>query len=249
MEEPEHATASRGDPPLDHARAPVVPGSTSTQSYRVPRLLIVDQHSIVREGMKAILRCHTRIEIIGEAGDGYSALELCRTMEPDIIIMGLNLPALNGLELISLVCRRFTRVRILVLSGEISEQRAAAAFDQGAHGYVLKQSSIDKVKEALLAVQRGRTYIDPYLSVDEIFALRQQTGPGRREDAHNQLTARERQVLKLIAEGGRNREIAERLHVSKKTVESHRSNLMQKLQAHNAAELSQWARRLGLIST
>ncbi|MFL9989171.1 response regulator [Paraburkholderia sediminicola] len=250
MNEFEHAAVSLGDPRLDHGRAHVVPESTAIKPpYHVPRLLIVDQHSIVREGIKSILRCHTRVEIIAEAGDGFSALALCRLMEPDIIIMDLNLPALNGLELISLVRRRFARVRILVLSGEISEQQAAAAFDKGAHGYVLKQSSIDTVKEALLAIQRGRDYVDPYLSVDEIFALRQQAGLERREDSHNQLTARERQILKLIAEGGRNREIAERLHVSKKTVESHRTNLMQKLQAHNAAELSQWARRLGLIST
>ncbi|MFL9989173.1 response regulator [Paraburkholderia sediminicola] len=219
------------------------------EPYRASRILIVDEHRVVREGLKAILPRYLNLEVVADTGDGYEALKLCRTTQPDLIIMELSLSSLSGLDMIALVRRRFPQVRILVLSGRLSEEDAASAMDAGAYGYVLKQSGIETLKDALVAVLGGRCYIDPQLKMDEILALRQQGTFERRHEARNRLTVRERQILKLIAEGERNKEIAEKLTISKKTVESHRTNMMQKLEAHNAAELSQWARRLGLISS
>jgi two-component system secretion response regulator SsrB len=214
----------------------------------IQKVVIVDEHAVVRDGLKALLAAQADVLVIGETGDGYEALVLCRSMQPDVVIMDLHLPSLGGLELISLIRRRCPRVRILVLSGTVSEQRAAAALDSGAHGYVLKVSNIGTVKTALNELRKDAVYIDPLLSLQQIAGMRETGGEARGANTKWRLTQRERQILKLIAEGERNRDIAERLTISQKTVETHRLNMMQKLQAHNAAELSQWARRLGLMS-
>ncbi|WP_185733865.1 LuxR C-terminal-related transcriptional regulator [Burkholderia sp. Bp8986] len=209
----------------------------------------MDEHDLVREGFKAILLRYVNLEVIADTGDGYEALKLCRTLHPDLIMMELSLSSLSGLDVISLVRRRFPKIRILVLSGRLYEDGAAAATDAGAEGYILKQSGIDTLKSALSTVLSGRCYIDPQLNSDEILALRRQGKFERRCEVRNRLTLRERQILKLIAEGERNKEIAEKLAISRKTVESHRANMMQKLEAHSAVELAQWARRLGLVSS
>lgn len=211
-------------------------------------VLIADEHAVVRDGLKALLERDQNLKVIGEAGDGYVALELCRALCPDVVILDLYLPSLGGLEAISLIRRRFPRVRILVLSSVFSEERAAAALDAGAHAYVLKASGIATLNTAIAELSAGLQYLDPMLDVHQVNSMRRSNPDAKKGDSKARLTPRERQILKLIAEGERNRDIAERLTISKKTVETHRLNMMQKLNAHNAAELSQWARRLGLMS-
>ncbi|RQS41754.1 response regulator [Burkholderia sp. Bp8986] len=211
------------------------------------KIIIADEHIIVRECLREVLQRHISIDIVADTGDGRIALEMCRKILPDIVIMDLILQSLDGLEVIAHIKRRWTGIRVLVLSGLVSEARAATALNAGASGYVLKHSNFGAILEALNAIQQNRNYIDGHLNMSEVLALCQNAARGHREDARGRLTSRERQILKLIAEGEKNREIADKLAISFKTVESHRMNMMQKLEAHNAADLSKWARRLGLI--
>ncbi|MFM0610035.1 response regulator [Paraburkholderia sediminicola] len=214
---------------------------------KVPIAIIADEHIVMRQCLKVIFHHQSSLEVAADTGDGRVALELCRKLQPDIVITDLHLASLDGLDVIAQISRRWPRIGVLVLSGVISEARAAEALDAGAQAYVLKQSSVETLHKALASILRNREYVDERLSLAEVVALRHQKQSGNQADARNRLTSRERQVLKLIAEGEKNREIAEKLTISKKTVESHRMNLMQKLEAHNAAELSKWARRLGLM--
>jgi two-component system secretion response regulator SsrB len=163
--------------------------------------------------------------------------------------MDLELSTLDGIDAITCIRRRHPHIRIIVLAGLHSESRAAQALKAGANAYVLKRSSVERLITAFHAVREDKAYLDPAVHLGEVDAMRRHAdndescAPGAAS-----LTKRERQILKLIAEGQRNREIAETLFISQKTVETHRMNLMRKLGAHNVAEISQWARRLGVVS-
>jgi two-component system secretion response regulator SsrB len=225
------------------------------QGGGVSRALIVDRHAIVRAGLRSLLNNVAEIQIIGEADDGLDALSMFRYHQPDIVIVELDLISMHGFDVISQITRRCNKARVIVLTSAQSESNAAKALDAGAHAFILKLSPIGTLLDAVRAVRAGRAgYLDPRLNASEVARLRLagETKQGRAEGAANVtergVTPRERQVLKLIAEGASNREIAERLSISKKTVETHRLNVMQKLDAHNTAELSLWALRLGLIS-
>jgi two-component system secretion response regulator SsrB len=212
------------------------------------RLLVVDDHAVMREGLKSLLRGNPALTVIGEAADGHDAVSACIKLNPDLVLMDLQLASLDGIDAIVTIRRRRPQTRVVVLSSLPSENRAAEALRAGAHAYVLKRSSLEKLLAALHAVRDNRAYLDPAINLDQVDAMRRSAVDGHPDAwAASGLTPRERQILKLIAEGNRNREIAERLSISFKTVETHRMKLMRKLDAHNAAELSQWARRLGLV--
>jgi two-component system secretion response regulator SsrB len=247
-----HAPAFRYVPKsFDHD----IRNETSAPTGGASRALVVDRHAIVRAGLRSLLRDAPEIQIIAEADDGLDALAIVQRQQPDIVIIELDLISMNGLDVISQITRRYDKARVIVLTSAQSEANAAKAFDAGAHAFILKLSPIATLLDAVRAVRAGRPgFLDPRLSSSEVSRLRLAGGTkqGRTEGTTNVsergVTPRERQVLKLIAEGASNREIAERLSISKKTVETHRLNVMQKLGAHNTAELSRWALRLGLVS-
>lgn len=206
------------------------------------RLLLVDDHAMIREGLRALLADEAQVTIVGEAEDGQQAIALCRTLQPDLVLMDLNMPLLDGVSALTLIGKRWPDIQIIALTSTISEHNAALALEAGAMGYVLKRSRRDDLLQAIKQVRAGKIYIDSGLDAAQVAALRSgQTVSGIT------LTERERQVLKLIAEGSRNRDVAQVLCISLKTVETHRLNLMKKLDAHNSADIVQWAYRLGLL--
>lgn len=223
-----------------------------TSSHAVPNIsnvMIADEHGMMRDVLYRLFDTVPFVEIVAHAADGHEALQACRAYRPDIVMMELQLPLLDGVDVIRTISRRWPQTRILVLSADAAEVRVAEALNAGARGYVLKRSGSKKLLDAVDALRAGRSYIDAALNVEQVEAMRRQrineaTGAGMRAA----LTTRERQVLKLIAEGGRNRDIAQRLTISQKTVETHRMNMMQKLDAHNVAELVKWAHRLGITA-
>jgi len=206
------------------------------------RLLLVDDHGMIREGLTALLVGADGLNVVGEAENGQEAISQCRELQPDLILMDLNMPQLDGVSALTLIHRRWPEILIIALTSTVSEHNAAVALEAGASGYVLKRSSRDDLLGAIAQVCAGKVFIDPALDRSQVESLRSgQTSSGIT------LTERERQVLKLVAEGSRNRDVAEVLCISLKTVETHRLNLMKKLDAHNAADMTQWAYRLGLL--
>lgn len=207
------------------------------------RLLIVDDHGMIREGLRALLADAPGIVVVGEAQDGHEAITLCRSLQPDVVLMDLKMPLLDGVSALTLIGRRWPKILIIALTSDVSEHNAALAMEAGAVGYVLKRSRRDDLLQAIAQVRAGKIFIDAGLDASQVIALRNsgETASGIT------LTERERQVLKLVAEGSRNRDVAEILCISLKTVETHRLNVMKKLDAHNAADMTQWAYRLGLL--
>ncbi|MFS2160540.1 response regulator [Pseudomonas sp. Pseusp122] len=206
------------------------------------RLLLVDDHAMIREGLRALLADEAAITIVGEAEDGQQAIAMCRALQPDLVLMDLNMPLLDGVSALTLIGKRWPEIQIIALTSNISEQNAALALEAGAMGYVLKRSRRDDLLRAIYLVRAGKIYIDSGLDGTQVAALRS----GQAVSGVT-LTERERQVLKLIAEGSRNRDVAQILCISLKTVETHRLNLMKKLDAHNSADIVNWAYRLGLL--
>ena len=220
--------------PLDNLETPTMPEC---------RLLLVDDHAMIREGLCALLADVPELTVAGEAEDGQQAIALCRALQPDLVLMDLNMPLLDGVSALSLIARRWPAILIIALTSTVSEHNAALALEAGAVGYVLKRSRREDLLQAIAQVRLGKIYIDSGLDAAQVMALR---GGGQAASGIS-LTGRERQVLKLVAEGARNRDVAEILCIGLKTVETHRLNLMRKLDAHNAADMTQWAYRLGLL--
>ncbi|MGQ5524528.1 two component system response regulator [Chitinimonas sp. PSY-7] len=212
----------------------------SLTSFAKLRVLIVEDHSLLIDGLRNLLAAQGRYEVVGEVTDGLQVYEACQRLAPDLILLDLSLPGMDGVDVIHQLTRRWEALRIIVVTASNEEHRGRAAIEAGALAYVLKQSPQQVLLAALQYAALGKTFIDPALKLDSIVAPEAPAGEAA-------LTLRERQVLKLVAEGKRNRDVAELLSISLKTVETHRLNLMRKLGAHNAAELSSWARRLGLI--
>ncbi|TDR76592.1 two component system response regulator [Paludibacterium purpuratum] len=206
------------------------------------RVLIVEDHGLLADGVRYLLERQACYQVAGVVLDGCQVYQACLELQPELVLLDLGLPGMDGIDVIHLLRKRWPGLRILVFSAEAGERRCMQALGAGAMGYVLKRSARHVLLEGLSQVAAGRCYVDPALG-GEPLCWRPAAGDGLDE----RLTPRERQILKLIAEGKRNREIASYLSVSIKTVETHRCNLMRKLDAHNAAELSTWARRIGLV--
>lgn len=216
--------------------------TTSVTGDKTPiRVLIVEDHSLLIDGIKSLL-LPFGCEIVAEIKNGLDVYAACQTHHPHLVLIDLGLPGMDGIDVIQQLNHRWPELVILVITATSEEHKAAYAFSAGAHGYVLKKSSQQTLLTAIKTVLAGHRFIDPNLDQVEISpsfkSNRGQESP---------LTTRERQVLKLIAEGHRNRDISEKLSISLKTVETHRLNLMRKLDSHNVAGLTNWARRLGLI--
>lgn len=205
------------------------------------KVLIVEDHSLLVDGIRHLLADQPRYEVVGAVSDGLAVYEACQRLSPDVILLDLGLPGMDGVDVIHQLRRRWEEIRIVVVTASTEEHRSRAALDAGALAYILKRSPQQVLLAALQHAVLGKRFIDPALKLETIDTRQPVVGD-------TPLTLRERQVLKLVAEGHRNRDVAELLSISLKTVETHRMNLMRKLGAHNTAELSTWARRLGVLS-
>lgn len=205
------------------------------------RILIAEDQLLVRQGLAALLKAED-VQIIGEAEDGATAVDMAKSLKPDIVLMDLSMPGLDGVEATRRLKRAAPQIRVLILTIANCERRVAEALAAGADGYALKRLGHEELMAAINSVRMGRQYLGPGLDVD---LVREHLDGG--EANVPALTARELEVLRLIAQGLKNREIADTLSIAIKTVETHRTKIMQKLDLHNSAELAAYAIRRGLI--
>jgi len=213
------------------------------------RIVIAEDYTILREGLRALVSSDPDFQVVGEAEDGQSAMRCVQALKPDLALMDLSMPRMSGLDAISEIKRRRPETRIVVLTVHRAEEYVIEALRAGADGYVLKDASHKELMVAIKSVLKGRRYISPGISEKLIEAYLEAKGPGNVRSPWDILSSRERQVLKLIGEGYKNREIAQYLCISPKTVEKHRSNLMKKLDLHSASKLTAYAAAQGLIET
>ncbi len=212
------------------------------------RICLAEDHTILRAGLKALLDSDPNIEVVGEASNGLELLELLHKCNPDLVILDLSMPRLRGLEAISEIRQRHPLINILVLTMHDSEDFVFAALNNGAKGYALKESSPNELMMAINTVLAGKVYLSPEISGKVLNGYLEGKKTDKPSSAWDSLTHREREILKLIAERQKNKDIAECLHMSVKTVETHRSNLMKKLGLHSAAALTAYAMEKGLIT-
>jgi len=209
--------------------------------------MLADDHAIVRQGLQAVLKTQPDIQVVGEAADGPEAVRVAERLRPDVLLLDLMMPGLNGLDVAKQLARRLPRTRIVVLSMHADIAYALAAMRAGASAYVVKEAGVDELVRAIRAVAEGRRYFSPPHSEQAVenYAGRMEETP---VDPYHTLTFREREVLQLTAEGHSSSEIGERLFISPRTVESHRANLMRKLTVRNQKELIRYAVRRGLLA-
>lgn len=211
-------------------------------------IVLADDHAIVRQGLRALLETDPEMEIVGESADGLTALELIEDLRPDIAIVDVTMPDLSGLEVVRRVARRSPDTAVIVLSMHADEGYVIEALRSGAAGYVLKSTSTSSIIDAIREVMHGRRYLSPPFTQRAIEAYIRASEEEGHEDAYETLTLREREVLHLVAQGHTNAEIAARLVISPRTVETHRANLMRKLNLHTQADLWRYSLRRGIIS-
>lgn len=211
------------------------------------RIMIADDHTIVRQGLARLLEDHPELKVVGEAADGRMAVEKAMELKPDIIIMDIAMPLLNGIEAAKRIRKGLPKAKILILSMYSHEHYINELLESGISGYLLKDSSGRDIINAIQAAMKDETFLSPSISkkvVDTYLSLRK-ISP--REELFKQLSNREREVFQLIAEGYSTRKIAETLYVSVSTVKSHRSKIMEKLAIENPVQLIHFALQLGLV--
>jgi len=213
----------------------------------VIRVLLVDDHELMREGLRSILERESDVEVVGEAASGRAAVELARTLAPDVVVMDVAMKDSNGIEATRQLRAASPDVKVIALSSHSDSRYVSAMLDAGACGYVLKANAYDDLRRALGAAQQGKSYLCPDVTQNVVGASLGH--PGREADpSHALLSPREKEVLQLLAEGRSSPEIALRLFIATTTVETHRRNVMRKLGIHNVADLTKYAIREGLTS-
>lgn len=216
---------------------------------RKKRVLLADDHQLVRAGLRALIDSLPGFEVVGEAGDGREVLRLVRDDGIDVIVMDLSMPGLNGLDATARIAKDHPEIGIVILSMHTSENYVLDALRAGARGYVIKDSAPEELERALRAVAGGQRYLSPSITHFLLDDYQRLVRGGQEPQAGTDLlTARQREILQLIAEGHSTREIAERLSISIKTVETHRAQIMQRLNVRDVASLTRYAIRLGLIT-
>ena len=209
------------------------------------RLLIVDDHAVLRDALRALLSLSEDIEIVGEASDGTEAIEKVQELEPDVVVMDLGMPKMDGLEATRRISKKYPRVKVLVLTQHDNKEYILSAIKAGASGYVPKKALGAELMSAIRSVYQGQSFLYPSAAAalidDYVHRVEER-------DPYDTLTGREREVLKLIAEGHTSRKIAEMLFISLKTVQGHRTKVMEKLDIHNRTELIKYAMRKGLLT-
>lgn len=212
------------------------------------RIVLVDDHRIVRQGLRALLQAEPGFEIVAEGATGLEAIRLVERFRPDVLVIDLMMPEINGLEATWQIKQRIPETRIIILSMHADEAYVLEALQNGASGYVLKDSSADDLVLAVHKALLGWRYLSPPLSEEGIEAYIQKSREALLDDPFETLTKREREVFLLISEGLRNASIAEKLSISQRTVESHRANLMRKLNLKTRMDIIRFAIRRGIIA-
>jgi DNA-binding NarL/FixJ family response regulator len=214
------------------------------------RLFIVEDHQLFREGLKAMLGRDAALEVVGESADGLEALRSIQKIKPDMVLLDLSMPRINGYSVLREIRRAFNSgIKVLVLSVHDTDQYVLQAFEEGADGYCIKDSSLEELRLAVRSVLEGKRYISPGIADKVLEGYIARSRKLKPSSAWDTITSREKEVLKLIGEGYPNRQIAELLTISTKTVEKHRASIMSKLDLHNAASLAAYAAEKGLIVT
>ncbi len=210
------------------------------------RVVLADDHTLVRAGIRGLLEGLQGVEVVGEAGDGTEAMRRAEELRPDIVLLDVGMPGLNGLEAAARIMAIDGAIRVVILSMHASEEYVLRALRAGCAGYLVKASAVTELEIAVRAVARGETYLSPVVSrrVVEDYVNRS----GGATDPLDALTPRQREILQLVAEGHTSKDIAQRLGLSFKTVETHRSQIMERLGLHDVAGLVRFALRVGLVA-
>ncbi|HLI89311.1 MAG TPA: response regulator transcription factor [Ktedonobacteraceae bacterium] len=211
------------------------------------RILLADDHTILRAGLKMMLNAQPDMEVVGEAQDGRQALQEAQRLQPDIILMDITMPDMNGIEATKQIKKELPDVKVLILTMHEHEEYVFQALRAGASGYMLKEAADTDLISALRIIQSGQFYLSPAAQSVMVGDYLQRVRTGEEKDSYSSLTEREREILKLVAEGYTNNQIAERLVISPKTVDTHRTHIMDKLNLHSRAELVKYAMRRGLL--
>jgi len=208
------------------------------------KILLVDDHAIMRDGIKALLSIYDDIEVIGEASAGREAMEMARELNPDVVVMDISMPGMDGLEVTHRLTKRNPRMKVIILTQHDNREYILSTIKVGAAGYIPKKALGSDLVSAIRAIRSGDSFLYPSAARTLIDDYRKQA---EQPDIYESLTEREREILKLIAEGRTSREIAEALYISQKTVQGHRTKIMEKLDLHNRTELIKYAMRKGLV--
>jgi DNA-binding NarL/FixJ family response regulator len=222
-------------------------GEVSGRGRRI-RVLVADDHAILRQGLRAILEAEADFDVVGEAADGREAVRKARLLAPDVVVMDVSMPRMNGLEATGRIVEECPTIRVVALTMHSIEEYVYSLLKAGAKGYVLKESVSSDLVEAIRVVVRGGTYLHPSISSRGGHGFLERQGSGGRKGVLDILTAREREILQLIAEGNTNKEIAALLVLSVKTIDNHRTRIMDKLEIHNVAGLTRYAISHGIIA-
>ncbi len=208
------------------------------------RVLLVEDHTLVRAGIRSLLNSVRDIEVVDEAGNGRDGLKLVRKLEPDVVLMDISMPELNGMEATARITKSHPQVKVLMLSMHIDEEYVAQSLKAGARGYLVKGAATKELEQAIHAVMHGEIYVSDTVSMSAVNKLMRDSSSG---SALDKLTSRQREILQLVVEGCSTRVIAERLSLSIKTVEAHRTHLMDRLEIRDVPGLVRFAIKAGLI--
>jgi DNA-binding NarL/FixJ family response regulator len=211
------------------------------------RVLLADDHKLVCAGMRLLLEGLERVQVVAEAHDGREAIGLVKAHRPDLVLMDISMKVLNGLEAAAQIKKEFPEIQVVILSMHSNEEHVLRGLRAGASGYLLKDSGPRELEQAIQMVMRGEIYLSPPISKQVIEDYIQRIDPGQK--SIDLLTIRQREILQLIAEGSSTKEIAEQLHLSTKTVETHRAQLMKRLDIYEIAGLVRYAIRVGLVTS
>jgi DNA-binding NarL/FixJ family response regulator len=209
------------------------------------RVLLADDHALVRAGIRALLGTIERIEVIAEAGNGRETLRLIQELRPDIVLLDITMPGLGGFEVLAESAKQFPNVRVIILTVHVAGEYAMQALRAGAAGFIPKTAAANELQEAIETVSHGDTYVSGEVSRKTLLELSK--GATEHGHLHARLTPRQREILTLIAEGKSTKDIGRTLNISVKTVESHRAQLMERLDIHDVAGLVRYAIRMGLV--
>ncbi len=213
------------------------------------RVLVVDDHTVVREGIRSVLSAAHGFDVVAEAADGSQAISMARELDPDVVLMDITLPGESGLEVTARLLGELPKTKILILTIHDRGEYVLEAMRAGARGYVLKDAGAAELRRAVRAVHRGEEFFGPRVAAGLSAALRGEEARERRKQLLRELTSREREVLAWVARGSTNKAIAEELGISPRTVESHRDSLVNKLGIRSVAELTRFAMESGLIDS